>query len=47
LTSLRAESIEKQLSGKLSTVTDKQEASDRVDASNINISDMGSQGRGR
>ena len=45
--SLRAESIEKQLSGKLSTVTDKQEASDRVDASNINISDMGSQGRGR
>ena len=45
--SFRAESIEKQLSGKLSTVTDKQEASDRVDASNINISDMGSQGRGR
>ncbi len=45
--SLRAESIEKQLSGKLSTVTDKQEASDRVDASNINIGDMGSQGRGR
>jgi len=42
--SLRAESIKKQLSGELSTITDEQEESARVDASAINIDDMGSQG---
>jgi len=41
---LRAESIRKQLDGELSTVTDEQDESDRVDASSITISDMGTQG---
>ena len=43
---LRAESIQKQLSGELSTVTDEQDESARVDASSITISDMGTQGGG-
>jgi spore coat protein CotH len=42
----RAESIRKQLDGTLSTDTDKQTDSTRVDASDINIQSMGSQGRG-
>lgn len=45
--STRAESIKKQLSGELSTVTDEQDASARVDASSITIKDMGSQGGGK
>ena len=43
---LRAESIKKQINGELSTVTEEQDESDRVDASGINIKDMGSQGGG-
>ena len=43
---LRAESIQKQLAGELSTVTDEQDESARVDASSITISDMGTQGGG-
>ena len=41
---LRAESIKKQLAGELSTITDEQDESSKVDASGITISDMGSQG---
>lgn len=41
--SLRAESIKKQLSGELSTDTNEQNEADRIDASDIAISDMGSQ----
>ena len=44
--SLRAESIQKQLDGELSTITDEQDESARVDASSITISDMGTQGGG-
>ena len=40
----RAESIRKQLSGQLSTNSDAQNETDRVDASDITIRDMGSQG---
>lgn len=43
---LRAESIKKQLAGELSTITDEQDESARVDASGITINDMGSQGGG-
>ena len=43
---LRAESIKKQLSGELATVTDEQNEADRVDAGSITISDMGTQGGG-
>ncbi|ETP72905.1 CotH protein [Lachnospiraceae bacterium JC7] len=43
---LRAESIKKQLAGELSTKTDEQDESAKVDASGITISDMGSQGGG-
>ena len=43
---LRAESIKKQLAGELSTITDEQDESAKVDASGITISDMGSQGGG-
>lgn len=43
---LRAESIKKQLAGELSAITDEQDESERVDASGITISDMGSQGGG-
>ncbi len=45
--SLRAESIRKQLDGKLSTYTDKQNSNDRVDASDLSISSMGSMGGGQ
>ena len=41
----RAESIRKQLDGTISTDTSKQNESTRVDASDINIQSMGSQGR--
>ena len=41
---LRAESIRLQLDGKLSTNSDEQSSEDRVDASGINIKDMGNQG---
>lgn len=44
---LRAESIRKQLDGTLASTTDAQEAADMVDASTIDISAMGSQGRGK
>lgn len=43
---LRAESIRAQLDGKLSTESDKQSSEDQVDASNINIEDMGKQNGG-
>ena len=43
---LRAESVKKQLAGELSTITDEQDETARVDASGITISDMGSQGGG-
>ena len=43
---LRAQSIEKQLSGELSTVTNDQDEESKIDASNITINDMGSQGGG-
>ena len=43
---LRAESIKKQLNGTLSTVTSQQNNADKVDASEINISSMGSFGGG-
>ena len=41
---LRSESIRKQLDGSLSVSTDEQVREDQVDASDINIKDMGSQG---
>ena len=40
---LRAESITKQLDGTLSTVTETQDSEDKIDASSINISVMGTQ----
>ena len=40
---LRAESIRLQLDGKLSTNSDEQSSEDLVDASGINIKDMGDQ----
>lgn len=40
----RAESIGKQLSGALGSTTDTQKAEDKVDASSLTLSDMGSQG---
>lgn len=43
---LRAESIRKQLNGTLSTDTSAQESSAQVDASAINIQDMGTQNEG-
>ena len=43
---LRAESIKKQLNGKLATVTSQQNNADKVDASDLNISSMGSFGGG-
>ena len=44
---LRAESIRKQLSGTLSTKTDEQNAADKVDASSIKVSDMGTHEGGK
>ena len=41
---LRAESIEKQLNGELASVSSEQNSEDFVDATAINISDMGSHG---
>ena len=38
----RAESIRKQLDGGLATVTEEQQEEDRIDASDIDISTMGS-----
>lgn len=43
---LRAESIRKQLKGKLSTVSSEQKTADRIDASGLDISAMGTQGGG-
>ena len=43
---LRAESISKQLDGTLATVSSQQNSADRVDASGLNISSMGSFGGG-
>lgn len=43
----RAKSIRAQLDGTLSTKTSEQDASAKVDASGIDLSTMGSQGRGR
>ena len=43
---LRAESYRKQLNGELATKTSQQNASDRVDASDISSSDMGSMNAG-
>jgi spore coat protein CotH len=43
---LRAESIRKQLDGELSTSTNDQEEADKVDASSVEISVMGSQNMG-
>lgn len=40
---LRAESVTKQLDGTLSTVTETQDSEDKIDASSINISVMGTQ----
>lgn len=45
--SKRAESIRAQLDGTLATVTEEQNESDRIDASEITLSDMGSQGGGK
>lgn len=44
---LRAQSIRSQLDGALASTTAEQEAANLIDASTINISAMGSQGRGR
>ena len=44
--SLRAESIRKQLDGKLSTKTSEQKDADKVDASSVVISNMGTHGQG-
>ena len=43
----RAESIEKQLSGQLGSTTDTQKSEDKVDASELTLSKMGSQGGGK
>ena len=43
----RAESIEKQLSGALGSTTDAQKSEDKVDASDLTLSKMGSQGGGK
>ena len=40
----RAESISKQLGGTLGSTTDTQKAEDKVDASGLKLSDMGTQG---
>lgn len=45
--SLRAESIRKQLDGTLSTKTSEQKDVDKVDASSVTISDMGTHGTGK
>ena len=45
--SLRAESIEKQLSGKLGSTDSTQNSSDLVDASGLDMSSMGTQGGGQ
>lgn len=45
--SLRAESIRKQLDGTLSTKTSEQKDADKVDASSVTISDMGTHGTGK
>ena len=44
---LRAESIRKQLDGKLSAKTSEQNDTDQIDASSITISDMGTNGMGK
>ena len=44
---LRAESIRAQLDGELSADTSKQSEDEKIDASGINIDDMGSQGMGK
>ena len=44
---LRAESIRAQLDGTLSTESSSQKPENRIDASGINVQDMGSQGGGR
>lgn len=44
---LRAQSIRSQLDGSLASTTDAQETADLIDASGIEISAMGSQGRGK
>lgn len=44
---LRAESIRKQRSGTLSTKTDEQNAADKVDASSVTVSDMGTHEGGK
>ena len=44
---LRAESIRKQLDGTLSTKTDEQNSADRVDASSVTVSDMGTHDAGK
>ena len=43
----RAESISKQLNGKLGSTTDTQKSEDKVDASDLTLSRMGSQGGGK
>ena len=43
----RAESISKQLNGKLGCTTDTQKSEDKVDASDLTLSRMGSQGGGK
>ena len=45
--SLRAESIRKQLDGTLSTKTTEQKDSEKIDASSVTISDMGTHGIGK
>ena len=45
--SLRAQSVQKQLTGELSTTTDDQKEEDRIDGDSITIKDMGSQGGGQ
>jgi spore coat protein CotH len=44
---LRAESVRSQLDGSLASTTDAQETADLIDASGIDISTMGSQGKGK
>lgn len=43
----RAESISKQLNGELGSTTDTQKSEDKVDASDLTLSKMGSQGGGK
>ena len=41
ITALRAESVRRQLDGRLASITEQQAEADRVDASGISVTDMG------